>query len=128
MLPNYVSVLSSAAAADPDAAARWMRWADPDRVSLIMDTPSTAALRRWCVDGARFRTQTRVIRIEQMEVRIIAGRVEHESGHSALVLIPTTEFGARWFEAALAEERELRGAVVRDPDFFDEQGPHSTSC
>jgi len=75
-VPVYVSVLSSAAAASPQQTAGWMRWADPDRVSLVMDTPASAALRRWCAGGARFRTQTRLARVENMEVRIIAGRVE----------------------------------------------------
>jgi hypothetical protein len=44
-VPIFVSVLSSAAAADPEGTAGWMRWADPSRVSLVMDTPLTAALR-----------------------------------------------------------------------------------
>lgn len=123
-IPVYVSVLSSAAAADPEGTGAWMRWADPDRLSLVMDTPSTAALRRWCAGGGRFRTQTRLIRVEGMEVRIIAGRVEHDGGRSALVVIPTTEFGARWFEAACAEDPELGDALLEDPEFFDREGGH----
>lgn len=123
-VPVYVSVLSSAAAADPDSTNTWMHWADPGRVSLVMDTPSTAALRRWCAGGGRFRTQTRLIRLEGMEVRLIAGRVEHDNGRSALIVIPTTEFGARWFEAARAEDPELAAAVLDDPEFFEREGEH----
>ena|GEM_PF-2540332 len=122
--PVYVTVLSSAAASDPEAAGLWMRWADPDRVSLVMDTPSSAALRRWCVGGARFRMQTRVILVEGMEVRIIAGRVEDGDRRSALVIIPTTEFGARWFEAARAEDPQLGAVVLEDDTFFKQQGHH----
>jgi hypothetical protein len=119
-----VTVHSSAAASDPEAAGLWMRWADPDRVSLVMDTPSSAALRRWCVGGARFRMQTRVILVEGMEVRIIAGRVEDGDRRSALVIIPTTEFGARWFEAARAEDPQLGAVVLEDDTFFEQQGRH----
>lgn len=123
-VPVFVSVHSSAAAADTAAAERWMRWADPDRLSLVMDTPSTAALRRWCAGGAQFRTQTRLIRVEGMEVRVIAGRVEQKGGRSALVIIPTTEFGARWFQAACAEDPELDQAVLEDPSFFESEEGH----
>jgi hypothetical protein len=123
-IPMYVSVLSSAAAIEPAATERWMRWANPDRLSLVMDTPATAALRRWCVRGARFRTQTRLITVEGMEVRVIAGRVEREGSRSALVIIPTTEFGARWFEAARAEDPALSEAIVEDPDFFERENGH----
>ncbi len=123
-IPMYVSVLSSAAAIEPAAAERWMHWANPDRLSLVMDTPATAALRRWCVRGARFRTQTRLIRVEGMEVRVIAGRVERDPSRSALVIIPTTEFGARWFEAARAEDPALSAAIVEDPDFFEGEKGH----
>lgn len=119
-----MSVLSSAAAADPNATAEWMRWADPSRVSLIMNTPSTAALRRWCADGGRFRTQTRLIEFEGMHNRVIAGRVDHDGPQSALVIIPTTEFGARWFEAACAEDPELGDAIVHDTEFFEREGHH----
>jgi hypothetical protein len=123
-VPVYVSVLSSAAASDPDRTSVWMRWADPERVSLVMDTPSTAALRRWCDEGGRFVTQTRLIRIEGMEVRVIAGRIEHDRLRSALIVIPTTEFGARWFEAARAEDPEFAAAVIDDPELFEREGPH----
>ena len=40
------------------------------------------------------------MRVENEEVRIIAGRLEEPGKHSPLVVIPSTEFGARWFEAA----------------------------
>jgi hypothetical protein len=120
----YVSVLSSAAAADPQQSASWMRWAHPDRVSLVMDTPFTAALRRWCAGGARFRTQTRLVCIEGMEVRIIAGRVEEPGRRSPLVIIASSEFGARWFEAARAEDPLLQAAVEDDPEFFERESEH----
>jgi hypothetical protein len=123
-VPVYVSVLSSAAAADPQRAARWMRWADPNRISLVMDTPASAALLRWCANGARFRTQTRVLRLEGMEVRIIAGRIEEPGRRSPLVIIPSTEFGARWFEAARAEDPVLEAAVKEDPAFFEQESEH----
>jgi hypothetical protein len=122
--PVYVTVLSSAAASDPETAGLWMRWADPDRFSLVMDTPISAALRRWCVGGARFRMQTRVVLVEGMEVRIIAGRVEDGDRRSPLVIIPTTEFGARWFEAARAEDPQLGAMVLEDDTFFEQQGRH----
>ncbi|MCV5466558.1 hypothetical protein OFM95_28780, partial [Escherichia coli] len=54
--PTFVSVMSSAVAADPQQAAAWLRSVDIERVSLVMDTPVTAALRRWCADGATFRS------------------------------------------------------------------------
>lgn len=123
-IPIYVSLLSSAVATEPALAERWMRWANPDRLSLVMDTPATAALRRWCVRGARFRTQTRLIRVERMEVRVIAGRVERDGSRSALVIIPTTEFGARWFEAARTEDPALSAAITEDPDFFESEEGH----
>jgi len=122
--PIFVSVLSSAAAADPDGAAAWMRWAEPDRVSLVMDTPLTAALRRWCSGGARFRHQTRLIQFEDMELRVIAGRIEQDERHSPLVVVPTTEFGARWFEAVREEVSDLATIAQDDPGFFEEQGDH----
>jgi hypothetical protein len=122
--PVYVSVLSSAAALDPAATAAWMRWADRRRLSLVMDTPATAALRRWCSGGARFRTQTRLIRSEDMQVHVIAGRVEQDERRSALVVIPSTEFGARWFEAACQEDDELALAIQEDPTFFEQESDH----
>lgn len=57
-------------------------------------------------------------------MRVIAGRIEHDNGHSALIVIPTTEFGARWFEAARAEDPQLAAAVLEDPGFFEREGPH----
>lgn len=120
----YLSVLSSAVASDPETAAMWMRWADPSRLSLVMDTPSSAALKRWCGSGGRFRTQTRLVVVEGMEVRIIAGRVEEGERRSPLVIIPTTEFGARWFEAACLEDSELAAAVLEDDQFFEQHQQH----
>lgn len=122
--PVYLSVLSSAIASDPDTAAMWMRWADPGRLSLVMDTPSSAALKRWCASGGRFRTQTRSVAVEGMELRVIAGRVEEGERRSPLVIIPTTEFGARWFEAACLEDPQLAAAVLEDDRFFEQQQPH----
>lgn len=121
--PMYVSVLSSAAAADPDGVAAWIRWADPDRVSMVMDTPLTAALQRWCGTGGYFHCDTRAIRFGGQEVRVIAGRVEHDERRSALIVVPSTEFGARWFEAVL-EESDLRAVVRKDPEFFEREGIH----
>jgi hypothetical protein len=124
-VPIFVSVSSSAAAAAPDVAARWMRHADPSRLSLVMDTPATPALHRWCSDEqARFRTATRQITADGVDLRIIAGRVEHERRRSPLVIIPTTEFGARWFEAATHEDALLNRAVVVDRDLFEEESEH----
>lgn len=124
-VPIYVSLSSSAAAAAPDAAAAWMNYANRRRLSLVMDTPATAALHRWCsADGARFRTATRHISAEGMDLRIIAGRVENAGRQSALVVIPTTEFGARWFEAATHEDPLLKKAVVVDHDIFEEESDH----
>lgn len=122
--PVYLSVLSSAVASDPDTAAMWMRWADPGRLSLVMDTPSSAALKRWCANGGRFRTQTRLVVVEGMEVRIIAGRIEEGERRSSLVIIPTTEFGARWFEAARLEDPQLAAAVLEDDRFFEQEQHH----
>jgi hypothetical protein len=124
-VPIYVSLASSAAAAAPEAAAAWMNYADRRRLSLVMDTPATAALRRWCTpDGARFRTATRHISTEGIDLRIIAGRIENAGRQSALVVIPTTEFGARWFEAATHEDQLLKNAVVVDPVIFEEESDH----
>jgi hypothetical protein len=124
-VPIYVSLSSSAYAAAPGAAAAWTTYADPQRLSLVMDTPATAALRRWCTpEGARFRTATRHVTAEGADLRIIAGRVENGRRQSALVIIPTTEFGARWFEAATQEDPRLKSAVVVDPDIFEEESDH----
>jgi len=121
-VPIFVCVLSSAAAADPEQASSWMQWADPDRVALVMDTPATAALRRWCEGGATFRTATRLVSLAGgEEIRIIAGRVEQQRRRSALVIIPSTEFGARWFEAARAEDPVLGAAIVEDPSLFEKE-------
>lgn len=123
--PIFVSMSSSAAAAAPELAASWMEITDSDRLSLVMDTPATAALHRWCSpEGARFRTATQMISVAGMTVRIIAGRVEYGDRRSALVVIPTTEFGARWFEAATAEDEVLRRAVHLDPGLFEEESDH----
>ena len=63
-VPIYVSVFSSAAAADRESTAAWMRWANVDHVSLVMDTPATAALRRWCPGGlASFRPPGRCLSV-----------------------------------------------------------------
>lgn len=51
----FVSMSSSAAAAEPELAASWMAIAESHRLSLVMDTPATVALHRWCgPKGARF--------------------------------------------------------------------------
>lgn len=122
---GFVSVFSSAIAADPGVATRWMQWAHPARVSLVMDTPATAALRRWCAGGATFRTETRVVAVSSGdELRIIAGRVEEPGHRSPLVIIPSTEFGARWFEAARMEDDVLSRAVVEDPTLFETESAH----
>jgi len=113
--------MSSASAAAPDVAAQWLRWADPDLVSLVMDTPATTAIRRWCTDGAKFRTDTRAVALGSDEVRFIVGRVESSEARSALVVIPTTEFGARWFDAARSEDSTLRSAVHDDPEMFERE-------
>lgn len=100
-VPIFVSLSSSAAAAAPKLAGSWMQAAHPDRLSLVMDTPITGALRRWCAnEKARFRTATQQVRIAGMDVWIVAGRVEEGERRSALIVMPTTEFGARWFEFA----------------------------
>lgn len=121
---TFVSIVSSALAADPETANAWLRSADLERASLVMDTPVTAALRRWCVDGARFHTETRCLLAGDDKVWIIAGRVERPEGKSPLVVIPTSEFGARWFEAARTEDTSLRNGVVDDPDFFERNASH----
>lgn len=121
--PVHVAVMSSAAAADPDLGATWMRSVDADRISLIMDTPATAALHRWLGDGARFRCSTRVLVVEGEELRIIAGRIEEPGRQSPLVVIPSTEFGARWFDAVRSEDPLLRAAVVDDPELFERESP-----
>jgi hypothetical protein len=124
-VPIYVSLSSSAYVAAPRAAAAWMRFCDPRRLSLVMDTPATAALRRWCrPDGARFRTATRHVSSEGADLHLIAGRIENGRQQSALVVIPTTEFGARWFEAATHEDPLFNRAVVVDADIFEEESNH----
>jgi hypothetical protein len=123
-LPVYVSAFSSAAAAEPDMSAAWMRFADRGRVSLIMDTPATAALHRWCRDGTTFRTETRMMRVENEEVRVIIGRLEEADRRSPLVIIPSTEFGARWFESARAEDPVLRETVIDEPGLFERESDH----
>ena len=121
-VPIYVSISSSAAAAAPEITARWMEVSDRSRLSLVMDTPATAALHRWCAsEDARFRTATRQISASGADLRIIAGRIEHAGRQSAFVIIPTTEFGARWFEAATQEDPILKRAVVTDTDLFEEE-------
>lgn len=122
--PTFVSVMSSAVAADPQQAAAWLRSVDIERVSLVMDTPVTAALRRWCADGATFRSETRLVEAGADEVRIIAGRVEETGRLSPLVIIPTTEFGARWFEAARAEDPLLHRVVAEDSELFERESSH----
>jgi hypothetical protein len=101
-----------------------MRFADSKRVSLVMDTPATAALRRWCATSASFRTETKLVRVEDEEVRVIVGRLEEPGRHSPLVIIPSTEFGARWFDTARAEDPFLEAAIVEDHGFFDREADH----
>jgi hypothetical protein len=123
--PIFVSVSSSAAAAAPEMTARWMGYARRDRLSLVMDTPATAALHRWCEpDSTRFRAATRQIDAHGVDLRIIAGRIEQDGRQSPLVIIPTTEFGARWFEAATEEDPKLKRSVVIDPGLFEEESVH----
>jgi hypothetical protein len=119
--PVHVSVFSSAAAAAPEQTAEWLRWAEPDRVSMVMDTPVTAAIRRWCDEDSKFRTDTRAVVVGDDEVRFIVGRVESPEGRSPLVIIPTTEFGARWLEAARAEDPFLGAVVQDDPGLFERE-------
>lgn len=124
-VPIYVSLTSSAAAAAPEQAAEWMAFADPARLSLVMDTPATAALRRWCSDeDAHFRTATRQITLDEMDVRVIVGRIEQGTRRSALIVIPTTEFGARWFESVVQEDPLLNAKVTVDPHVFEEEADH----
>jgi hypothetical protein len=123
-VPVYVSVMSSAVAVSPEASATWMRAVDPDRVSLVMDTPATAALHRWCAEGAQFHTETRGVSMGDEEVRVIVGRLREPGRRSPLVVIPSTEFGARWFEAARTEDDLLREAVVDDEGLFDRESAH----
>lgn len=123
-VPVYVSVMSSAVAVSPEASATWMRAVDPDRVSLVMDTPATAALHRWCAEGAQFHTDTRGVSVGDEEVRVIVGRLREPGRRSPLVVIPSTEFGARWFEAARTEDDLLREAVVDDEGVFDRESAH----
>ena len=55
---------------------------------------------------------------------MIAGRIEQDERHSPLVVVPTTEFGARWFEAVREEVSDLATIAQDDPGFFEEQGDH----
>lgn len=121
-VPVYVSILSSAATEDPERTSHWMRAFDTEHVSLVMDTPATPALRSWCADGARFRTETRLVLFERDEVRVIAGRIEAPGRRSPLILIVSTEFGARYFEAVCAEDPRLGSAVIKDDRFFEREG------
>jgi hypothetical protein len=123
-VPIYLSVFSSAAAADPESTMAWMRWANVDRVALVMDTPATAALRRWCADGARFVFATRQVQVDQDDVRFIVVRIEEPGRRSPLVIIPSTEFGARWFESACAEDPVLNSAVMEDHDLVERESEH----
>ena len=58
------------------------------------------------------------------EVRIIAGRVADGDRRSPLVIIPTTEFGARWFESACLEDEGLASIIVEDEGLFDRESDH----
>jgi hypothetical protein len=90
-----------------------------------MDTPASVALRRWCSSvGTRFRTATESVTVEGMNLRIIVGRIENGGKESELVLIPTTEFGARWFETAIREDTVLASAVYTDDELFQEESGH----
>jgi len=40
------------------------------------------------------------------------------------VIIPSTEFGARWFEAVRAEDAQLDAAVHDDPELFERESDH----
>jgi len=120
-VPVYLAVFSSAAAADPAGASIWMRWAELDRLTMVMDTPVTAALHRWCADGAHFVYATRSVQAAADEVRVIIGRVEEPGRRSPLVVIPSTEFGARWFESACNEDPLLQSAVIEDSGLFDRE-------
>jgi hypothetical protein len=120
----YLSVMSSAIAADPTKSTTWMRWADLDKLSLVMDTPATAALRRWCANGTRFTYDIRQVLLDEIDIRIIVGRLQEPGRQSPLVIIPSTEFGARWFESALAEDPILNAAVVEDPNLFNRESDH----
>ncbi len=123
--PIYVSISSSAAGEDPDLASKWMLGTDPERLSLVMDTPFTVALHRWCKpEGTQFRTASRAVIVGDMEVRIIAGRINDGLRQSALVIVPTTEFGARWYEAAIEEDPALRDSVIFDDALFDDESHH----
>ncbi len=122
--PVFVSAYSSAKASDSETVDSWLAWATPARSSIVMDTPFMAPLRRWVAEGARFRTQTRVLEVEGVEIRVIAGRIEDGGRQSPLIIVPTTEFGARWFEAACGEDPELSKHVVEDPSFFEKDSDH----
>lgn len=124
-VPVYVSISTSALAAAPEQARMWTHYSDPRRLSLILDTPAIATLRKWCApDDARFCTATQNVSAAGERLYIIAGRVERPHRSSALVVIPTTEFGARWFEAATQEDSTLREKVVVDPDLLSDESLH----
>jgi len=55
---------------------------------------------------------------------VIVGRLREPGRRSPLVVIPSTEFGARWFEAARTEDDLLREAVVDDEGVFDRESAH----
>jgi len=123
--PIFVSIASSAAAADPELVSMWRQSCDSSHLSLVMDTPASVALRRWCSSvGTRFRTATESVTVEGMNLRIIVGRIENGGKESELVLIPTTEFGARWFETAIREDTVLASAVYTDDELFQEESGH----
>lgn len=124
-LPIFVSIASSAAAAAPELVSIWRQSCDRLRVSMVMDTPVSGALHRWCSNvSARFRTATVSVTVEGMNLRIVVGRVENEGKQSELVVIPTTEFGARWFEAAVQEDAVLARAVYVDDGLLQEESGH----
>jgi hypothetical protein len=123
--PIYVSVTNSAAVAAPQLSSHWMRRADLDRLSLVMDTPVTPLIRRWCEpEGVRFRVSIACIEVADMEMWVIAGRVERSDSRSPLVIIPASELGTHGFEAFVEEEAPMRDAVVIDDELFQEERIH----
>ena len=55
---------------------------------------------------------------------MIVGRIEVGGRRSPVVIIPSTEFGARWFESACAEDPVLGATVVESPDLFERESEH----